>query len=184
LYNSQSVRPEQARIRPVEDSDLIRSRFPSSSDRVLNVSRTMANHPGLFEPWSNLARFLAMDGTLPARLRELVILRIGWRAGSVYEFGQHTQFGRRVGLTDEEIRAVTWDLAAGPWSDEERDLLEMTDEIFDDDCVGETTWRRLARRWSPSELIELVTLAGFYRMVSSTLNTFGVELEEGVPGWP
>ena len=35
-----------------------------------------------------------------------------------------------------------------------------------------------------AELIELVIVAGFYRMVSGFLNTMGVELDPGVPSWP
>lgn len=184
MTNSQPVRPDRARIPPLEDSELLRNRFPHGRGPVLNVSGTMANNAGLFGPWSDLARYLAMDGCIPARERELVILRIGWRARSVYEFGQHTLFGRRAGLDDTEIRAVTGDLDSGPWNDEERDLLLMADEIFDDDCVSDATWQRLSGRWSPAEMVELVTLAGFYRMVSSSLNSLGVEREEGVPGWP
>lgn len=180
-----SERPSEPRIQPVgDDSEALGRRFGDGGPRPINVSRTIARHPGVFEPWSQLARYLAMDGTLPAREREIVVLRVGWRAQAVYEFGQHTLFGRRAGLTDDEIRAVTAEIGSGPWTDGERDLLGMVDELMDDDCVSEATWRRLADRWSPEQLIELVLLAGFYRMVSSSLNTFGVQLEEGVPGWP
>jgi len=121
---------------------------------------------------------------LPPRERELVILRVGWRARSIYEFGQHTLFGRDAGLTEAEIAAVAGDIRNGSWSEGEMALLEMVDELVDDDCVSDVTWSRLSQRWNPPELVELVLLIGFYRMVSSSLNTFGVELEEGVPGWP
>ncbi len=180
-----SERPSEPRIHPVgDDSEVLGRRFGKGRVQPINVSRTIARHSGVFEPWSQLARYLAMDGTLPAREREIVVLRVGWRARSVYEFGQHTLFGRRAGLTDEEISAVTREVGAGPWTDDEKDLIGMVDELIEDDCVGDATWARLARRWSSEELIELVLLAGFYRMVSSTLNTLGVQLEEGVPGWP
>jgi 4-carboxymuconolactone decarboxylase len=38
--------------------------------------------------------------------------------------------------------------------------------------------------WTEAELLELVMVAGMYRMVSGFLNTMGVQLDEGVPGWP
>ena len=109
---------------------------------------------------------------------------MGWRARSIYEFGQHTLFGRTAGLTEAEIAALAGEIRDGPWSEGEMALLQMVDELVDEDCVSDATWGRLSRRWSPSELVELVLLTGFYRMVSSSLNTFGVELDEGVPGWP
>jgi alkylhydroperoxidase family enzyme len=177
-------RPPAARLEPVGDDDpTVVARFPGGG-QVLNVSKTIANNPAVFAPWSALARQLAIDGSLPHRERELVILRVGWRCQSVYEFGQHTRFGLRVGLTPVEIAAVTGDVPSGPWTEDERTLLTMVDELVDDDCVSDTTWASLVRRWTPAELVELVLLAGFYRMVSSSLNTFGVEREDGVPGWP
>jgi hypothetical protein len=37
---------------------------------------------------------------------------------------------------------------------------------------------------APDVLVELVVVAGFYRLVSGFLNTMGVQLDAGVPGWP
>jgi 4-carboxymuconolactone decarboxylase len=79
---------------------------------------------------------------------------------------------------------VTQSPGSGPWTGDERALLAMVDELVDDDCVTDETWQRLSRRWGPAELVELVLLAGFYRMVSDVLNSLGVQREEGVPGWP
>jgi 4-carboxymuconolactone decarboxylase len=51
-------------------------------------------------------------------------------------------------------------------------------------ALNDTTFAALCRRWSDGELVELVALVGFYRMVSGFLNTMGVEPEKGLPGWP
>ena len=53
----------------------------------------------------------------------------------------------------------------------------MADELIDGDRVSDATWRGLAQRWSEPELIELVVLAGFYRMTAGFLNSVGVEAE-------
>jgi alkylhydroperoxidase family enzyme len=60
----------------------------------------------------------------------------------------------------------------------------MADELCEDDCVGDDTFAALAERWNEAELVELIVCAGFYRMVSGLLNSFGVPLDDGVPGWP
>ena len=39
-------------------------------------------------------------------------------------------------------------------------------------------------RWSDAELVELLVVAGFYRLVSGFLNSAGVQLDDGVPGFP
>jgi 4-carboxymuconolactone decarboxylase len=150
----------------------------------LNIFRTLAKHERLLEHFSRFGGFLLGRGLLPAREREIVILRVGYRCGSVYEFGQHTLFGRSAGLSDEEIRRLAQDDNEA-WQDEhDRDLVRFADEICATNNVSDETWQRLAQRWSEPELLELVVLAGMYRLVSGLLNTVGVELDPGVPGWP
>jgi alkylhydroperoxidase family enzyme len=63
-------------------------------------------------------------------------------------------------------------------------LVALADELCATNNVSDATWAALAARWSDAELVELVALAGFYRMVSGFLNATGVELDPGVPGFP
>jgi len=81
-----------ARLHPVRGSDTT----------VLNVMGTLAQHPELFRRWLGFATYLLNDSTLEPRLRELVVLRAGWRCRSPYEWGQHVHVGRRAGVTDFE----------------------------------------------------------------------------------
>ena len=109
---------------------------------------------------------------------------MGWNCQSIYEFGQHTLFGLAHGITQEEISAVTRPISEHPWSDEERALLQMVDDLHADDCVSDATWAELTARWSTQEVMEFMMAALCYRVVSGFLNSCGVELDEGVPGWP
>ena len=149
----------------------------------LNIFRTLAKHPKLLDRFGRFGGYLLYRGLLPARERELVILRVGWQSGSVYEFGQHTVMGQEAGVTLEEVerlaRAETSD-----WPEADRDLLVFADELCATTSVSDATWGRLAARWSEPELLELLVVAGFYRLVSGLLNGAGVQLEDGTPGWP
>jgi alkylhydroperoxidase family enzyme len=189
-------RPTTSRITPV---DLAADRSPESVDpeladilshalthngAPLNIFGVLARHPKLLKRFNLLGGFLLNKGLLPARERELVILRIGWNAEAEYEFGQHTIIGRQVGVTDEEISALTRARDSHPWSTGDAALIAMSDELSDDDCVSDATWELLAARWSEAELIELLIVAGFYRLVSGFLNSAGVQLDEGVAGFP
>jgi len=149
----------------------------------LNIFATLAHHPLLFRRFNALGGVFLQFNKVPAREREIVILRVGWRCGAVYEFGQHTRIGRRAGLTEPEIKALTSEGHAG-WSGPDQALVAMADELCAHDRVSDRTWAALAGTWSEPELIELLLLAGFYRMVSGFLNSVGVELEPGTPGWP
>lgn len=150
----------------------------------LNIFRTLAHQPVLLKRFNALGGAFLAHGLVPARERELVILRVGWNCRSVYEFGQHTLMGREAGLTDAEIGALASTRAGGPWSADDEALIALADEICADDCASDATFAALRKRWSNAELVELVALVGFYRMVSSLLNTLGVQPEDGLPGWP
>lgn len=149
----------------------------------LNIFATLAKHPKLLDRFNRFGGFLLYKGELPVREREIVILRVGWRCGSVYEFGQHTVIGKTAGLTEDEVaRLVTADLAG--WSPADADLVAMADELCVANTVSDRVWESLANRWNEQEMMELLVVAGFYRLVSGFLNSTGVEREPGVPGWP
>jgi alkylhydroperoxidase family enzyme len=153
--------------------------------RPLNIFATLAHNPRLLRRFTVLGGAFLVNGLLPAREREIVILRVGRNCQSVYEFGQHTIIGRGAGLTDDDIAALAGGDPAGPrWTADERALIALADELCATDTVTDETWSALAARWSPPELVELVLLGGFYRMVSGFLNAAGIELDPGVPSWP
>ena len=156
---------------------------PVGGPMDINIMRTLAKHPKMLDAFGRMGGFLLSGKGFPAREREIAILRVGWRSGSVYEFGQHTIIGRREGVTDEEIARLTSHDLSG-WSDDDRALVQAADELTQMNVISDATWARLAARWSEEQLIELVICMGFYRLVSGFLNTIGVELDEGVPGWP
>jgi 4-carboxymuconolactone decarboxylase len=181
-------RPTNARLEPVSEPDAelqeILAGALSHDGTPLNIFGVLGRHPKLLKRFNLLGGFLLNKGLLPEREREIVILRIGWNARAQYEFGQHTLIGRRCGLTDDEIVGLTRRVDEHAWSAEDRDLIALADELAEDDCVTDETWARLANRWSDAELVELLVLAGFYRMVSGFLNSAGVQLDDGVPGFP
>ncbi len=148
-----------------------------------NIFRTLVRHPGLFRRWMPFGGKL-LNGKLPARERELAILRVGWLCQSEYEWGQHVPIGRAAGLTDDEIGRVPSGASAPGWSELDRTILTATDELHADACVGDASWARLSQEYDEKQLIELVMVIGHYHLVSFALNTFGVEREEGVVGLP
>ncbi|NJO35732.1 MAG: carboxymuconolactone decarboxylase family protein [Rhodospirillales bacterium] len=122
--------------------------------------------------------------TLPPRDRELAILRTGWLCQSPYEWGQHVVIGRRCGITDAEIEALT----AGPddpiWSPFDAAIVRAADELHAHARIGDTTWATLAARYGDEQLLDLVAAIGNYHLVSFFLNTCGVPLDDGVDAAP
>jgi hypothetical protein len=83
--------------------------IPERLERV-NLLRVALHHPPVAKIIGGTIDALVLSGVLDERLRELAILRVGWRIGAAYEWGNHYLIARRVGLTDDEITAVREDV--------------------------------------------------------------------------
>ena len=183
-----TARPSSPRIGPLapEAMDAQQSELMAQvglGGPTVNIFATLVRHPGLFRRWMPFGGKL-LSGRLPARDRELLVLRTGWRCRSEYEWAQHVVVGRASGLSDDEIARVTAGPDADGWDDHERVLLRAADELHDDACVSDATWADLAARYDERQLIEVPMVVGHYHLVSFTLNSLGVPLEDGVEGFP
>jgi 4-carboxymuconolactone decarboxylase len=172
------------RLEPLPEADWDdRTRELLGAVGQLNIFTTLSHHPDLLRRWLRFGGHVLAHSTLPARERELVILRTGWRCDSEYEFGQHTLIGRQVGITDDEIRKLTDESVAG-WPDDEALLLRATDELVEDRTLSDATWDELTGRFTTEQVLDLLFTVGQYVMVSTVLRSLGVQRDEGVPGWP
>lgn len=150
---------------------------------VLNIFRTMVNHPDLTRRWLVFGNHVLAKSSLSARVRELVILRVGWRCGSEYEWGQHVLIARDAGIGDDEISRLMSDDIDAEWKPEERAALLAADELHESHKIGDSTWQELQQHYSVEQCMDLVFAVGQYTLVSMALNTFGVQRDEGVPGF-
>ena len=182
------TRPHVPRIAPVpleEQDDQTRELLAGASapgSAAANIFTTLVRHPGLFRKWMPFGGKL-LAGKLPARDRELLILRTGWRCQAEYEWGQHVLIGRSAGLTDDEIDRLRMDPEAPGWDTFDAALVRAADELHDDSCITDATWRVLSGRYDERQLIEVVMVVGHYHLVSFALNSLGVQLEPGVRGF-
>jgi alkylhydroperoxidase family enzyme len=180
------------RLGPVEDptpeqAELLAGYRTFSGGEPFNIFRTLANHPKLFKRSMVLGTGLLMKGNLAPRTREIVILRVAWRVGSVYEWGQHVRIGLDSGLARHEIDALATEAGEGvdvQWSDEDRLAITATDELMATVDLSDETWDAALAQWGEQDLMELIFLAGNYRMLAGFLKAARVELDEGLEGFP
>jgi alkylhydroperoxidase family enzyme len=150
----------------------------------LNAFRTMLNSPRVAGGFAELLRTLMFHNVVNSRARELVILRIGWRTKSEYEFCQHVRVSRELKISEAEILGVRDPDACQAYSAVDRAVIKMADELHETATVSPSTWGTLAQAFSNEELIELVLAAGLWRMVAGFFNAAKVPLDEWVPSWP
>jgi alkylhydroperoxidase family enzyme len=178
------VRLRSPRITPVDPdrlSDEQREALKSFPGRPFNIFLTLSRAP------KALTRFLEWGGyvlsrrnDLPPREREIVILRTGFLCRSGYEFAQHEAIGRREGLTADEIGRIKAGPDAPGWTSAERALIRATDELHADQFVTDATWAALADHFDEKQRMDVVFTVGQYTQVSMMLNSFGVQLDEGL----
>ncbi len=178
------MRLEKPRVEPLSDEQIDPELDQQLDGRVLNIFRTLAHHPKLIKAWLSFGTHLLSESTFPARDREIAILRVGWLCKSGYEWSQHVVIGKNAGLSDEDIDRITRGAEAEGWSAAESAVLRTTDELHEDSFVSDASWAALCEHYSTQQLMDFVFTVGQYHLVSMALNTFGVQLEPGVKGFP
>jgi len=147
----------------------------------LNVFTTLARHPELFKAWIGLGTMLLINGTLPARDRELAILRAAHNGACVYEWTHHRRLGKDAGLSEDELTALEGGLDEYFWSPRDRAILSAADELHFSGALTDSSWGALTDHYDEKGLIELVMLIGHYQMLAYALNALGVQLETDDP---
>lgn len=149
-----------------------------------NVLGTLSRHIGAAEKfwvWAN--HVMGKTSTIGARERELLILRVGWLCDAEYEWGQHVIFGRKEGLSEEEIARIKEGPDAPGWKAFDAALLRAADELHEGAFISDATWAALSSRYSDEQMMDVVFAVGQYHLVSMALNSFGVQLDKGVTGF-
>jgi 4-carboxymuconolactone decarboxylase len=174
-----STRLREPRVAPVG----LQERTPEQQQMLasrpdFNIYKTLAHDPELFARWSGLGQYLLNGSSLPARDREIIILRMGWLCQAPYEWSQHARIAKASKLlSDAEIHAIAEGPASGLWSPFERTLLQMVDELRYQAGISDPTWMRLSEHYSIEQRIDALYTAGQYQLVSMALNSLGVQLD-------
>lgn len=150
---------------------------------VYNIFATLARHPQLLKRWLVFGGHVLGKSTLPAREREIVILRMGWLCRAQYEWGHHVAIGKQAGLTDDDINRIREGPDAAGLDSFESLLMRAVDELHANTFIGDATWKELAERYNTQQIMDLIFTAGQYKLVSMALNSLGVQLEEGFEGF-
>ena len=184
------MRLAKPRLAPLSESEwddevrALLAPMAGPAGRPLNIFATLAHHPKLLKRWLVFGSHVLAKSTLPARDRELAILRVGWLCRAEYEWGQHVVIARAAGVSDAEIERVAAGADAPGWEKGDAALLRAVDELHGDAFVSDATFAELAARYDTRQILDLIFTVGQYQLVSMALNTLGVQLDPGVPGFP
>jgi alkylhydroperoxidase family enzyme len=184
MMTPRRIAPLEPPYDPATEEMLRKWMPPGAAIEPLRLFRTLAVHETLFSRMRPLGAGILGHGLVEPRVRELMILRTCARCGAEYEWGVHAAFfGGAVGLTESEL-AETARADHATWSEHERAVIALADELHDTAGVSDATYAALQRHFTAAQILELVITAGWYHTISFVVNAAGVELEPWAQRFP
>ena len=140
--------------------------------------------PGIGGRLAELGAALRFESSIERRLLEVAIITVGARWRAEFEWWAHSRMALQHGVSQEAVDAI----ARGETPtlpDDERVVHAVARQLVDDGHVEPDTYAAARELLGNRGIVELVTLCGYYTLVSFTLNAFDVALPPGQqPVWP
>jgi alkylhydroperoxidase family enzyme len=147
--------------------------------------RTVANNPGVARVAFAQLMQLLENNSFDTRLRELMIMRIGWVTGSVYEWTQHWRVATTAGIPPEDILAVRDWHNSQRLNEADRAILAATDECLAGGSISDAAWAEVAKHVpDPAHQVEFVIAMGNWMSFSLLFRALRIPLAEGLTHWP
>jgi len=138
------------------------------------IAAALAQVPELIQAGMGFIGAVYGPGSVPARQREIVILRTSARHGCRYCVAVHTRAAARAGLTAAEIDELQGAAPGSDWSQPDRALVEFSDRMSTDPARAVDA---LGSHFQEHQVVELVTLAA----ATIFLNRFATALSLPLP---
>jgi 4-carboxymuconolactone decarboxylase len=132
---------------------------------VINVYKTLLHSPDIASVWLDLVNVVRWKVDLEGRLREVVIVRIGYLNRCAYVVNQHVpELTTPEGISKEECAALA-DWQHSPFfSPRERAALAYADAVTREIDVPEAVFAELRKHFNERQIVELTVLIGTYNM--------------------
>lgn len=158
----------QPALRDVEEKIL------QERGRISLLYQVLLNSPAIAQGWETMLTAVRNRTTVPADLRELVILRVAVLNRASFEFDAHIPHALKAGVPQGKIDAVRSAELADVFSVDERRVLRLTDHMTREVEVPAELMAELTQRYSAQEVVELVATVAAYNMVSRFLVALNV----------
>jgi alkylhydroperoxidase family enzyme len=161
---------------PIADID------PEHADllgRPINLGQALVNSSSGYGNHHMLGRWIREESTIDPRLRELLILQVGYSARSAYEFSHHVKISRAYGVTADDVRSLVSFSKGQPTTltELERTALRAATELTLAGDIPDATWAKLAEHFDAEQLVELVLIVGYYNHVVRLLSALRIDVE-------
>ena len=139
--------------------------------RISPLYGTLLNSPPIAHGWEQMLSAVRNRNSIPAGLRELVILRVAVLNRAPYEFDAHVPHALAAGVSAEAVEASrSVPLAAdAPFTEAQRVALRLADAMTRDIDVPDALYAEVREHFDVQGQIDLVATVAAYNMVSRFL---------------
>ncbi|WP_454056388.1 carboxymuconolactone decarboxylase family protein [Cupriavidus sp. Marseille-Q8015] len=138
--------------------------------RISILYQALLNSPPLAAGWEKLLTAVRNQNSLPADLRELMIIRVAVLNGADFEYHAHVPHALKAGMAQDKIDALR--LVAVPmeiYTPTEQLLIRLTDAMTRQIVVPEEIMDGLKATFDARGVLEAVATVASYNMVSRLL---------------
>jgi 4-carboxymuconolactone decarboxylase len=161
-------------------------------DRLVNEDGGLVGPFNAFVHAPDVGRHLGALGatvrfgtSIDRRLSELAIITVGARWQAEFEWWAHARMARRHGVPDAVVDAIARGEEPPFAADDERVIYAVASELTGTGRVSQDAYDAARRLLGDGGMVELVSLCGYYTLISFVLNAFEVPLPPGAaPTWP
>jgi uncharacterized peroxidase-related enzyme len=153
---------------------------------VPNMFRVMAHRPEIFT--TMMAHFSAVltTGTVPAKLKELIIVRTSQMNVTPYCLASHTILAKGLGWTDDQLANLAVWPQRTDFTPSEKAALRLAETVTRDaNSVSDEQFAELRSFFSEGEIVELLCAIGLFNYFNRFNNALRMEPTrpgEGGPG--
>jgi 4-carboxymuconolactone decarboxylase len=145
---------------------------------LINVYKLLLHTPALSECWLNLISAARYKTALDGRLREIVIVRVGYLNRTAYVVKQHVpELTGPEGLSQAECDALADWQKSQFFSARERAALAYADAITRDVTVPDAVFDALRPHFDERQMVELTVLIGTYNMHTRVFTALQIDPE-------
>jgi 4-carboxymuconolactone decarboxylase len=144
----------------------------------INLFRMLANAPSVAGATLRLGEAILTKGDLDAVLRELAILHTARLTGTDYEWEQHREIARLVGVEEAKVRAIErGEIDDGQFERRELLTLRLVGRLLEDGTPPAELVNDVGSELGRAQLIELLILAGYYAMLGGMMRAVRLDVD-------
>jgi 4-carboxymuconolactone decarboxylase len=157
----------------------------NSSGALIGPFNAFVHAPDIGRRLSSLGAAVRFGTSIERRLTEVAIITVGSRWKAEFEWWAHARMATQHGVSEAVVEAIGRGEEPPFVNDDERVVYAVAHELTEDGQLSQDSYDRAHELLGDAGMVELVSLCGYYTLISYLLNAFAVPVPPGAePMWP